>query len=183
MNNFNLGHISEFQRGGNCYNNDLAYLDLYPPYKIGGRPLALSAHDALVYKGIMKWCSGCPVLDRCGKEAAERGYSGPFGGRIFFDGKEVTVSGPAAEGLPGRTRRLYTDNLTNHDRMERNHCYELMRDGRANHPWQHEELSEPGSGVSATTWSGTSAGWASGRRGRSGRRISRCGRRGWKWWI
>lgn len=131
----NLGTFSDFQKGGNCYQDNDAHLDLFPPRTIGGKPLSLSAHDALIYKGIIKWCSGCPVMFQCGEEARNRGYTGPFGGRIFFDGEEVAATGPAAKGLPGPRRRLYTEqNLTNHDRKERLHVHELLRDGRPPHP-------------------------------------------------
>ena len=88
---------SDFQKGGNCYQDNDAYLALFPPYKIGGRLLTMDEHDALTYKGIKKWCTGCPIMDQCGKEARDREYSGTYGGRIFYDGKEVAATGPPAK--------------------------------------------------------------------------------------
>ena len=139
-----LGGIPEFQQGGACYRNPAAYADLYPPRIVGGRPLSLEEHDDAVTRGIQTWCGVCPIMTQCGEKAAEMGYSGPFGGRMFWEGKEVGTAQRHAAAMPGTARRMYSSNLTNHERADRKHCHDLLAVGRAQHTWQEEESFVPG---------------------------------------
>ena len=121
-----FGKAPDFQEDGACYNNPVAYEELYPPRIVGGKPLSLAEYDDIQVRGLAIWCSGCPIMMECGREAAAQGLTGPFGGRIFWEGKEVGLSPENAKLVPGPAQRLYTENLTNSERSDRNHCHGLL---------------------------------------------------------
>ena len=97
--------------------------------------LSLAEHDDAVARGIQTWCSICPIMIRCGEHAVAEGYSGPFGGRIFWEGKEVGTAEKHIRSMPGSSRRMYTENLSNHEQADRNHCHELF----SQHVWREQE--------------------------------------------
>lgn len=139
-----FGPMPDFQRGGACYGNAAAHADLHPPRSVGGRALSLDEHDDAVALGIQTWCGSCPIMLQCGEHARTEGYSGPYGGRIFWEGKEVGMAQRHAAAMPGSARRLYSSNLTNHERADRKHCHDLYATGRAQHTWQEAESFVPG---------------------------------------
>lgn len=134
-----LGPLPEFQQGGACFQNVNAQRDLYPPRIVGGRALSLDEHDDAVARGIQTWCGACPIMVQCGEKAAEMGYSGPFGGRIFWEGKEVGMAEKHSRRMPVSSRRMYTENLSKHEQADRNHCHELLAKGVSQHVWREQE--------------------------------------------
>ena len=127
--------MADFQQGGTCYENPAAHAALYPPRSVGGKMLSLAEHDDAVARGIQTWCSICPIMIRCGEHAVAEGCSGPFGGRIFWEGKEVGMAEKHIRFMPGSSRRMYTENLSNHEQADRNHCHELF----SQHVWREQE--------------------------------------------
>lgn len=121
----------DFQEDGACYNNPDAHRDLFPPRKEGPRVLSVEEYDDIQVRGLAIWCSGCPIMMECGREAAAQRLTGPFGGRIFWEGKEVGLSPENAKLVPVPAQRLYAENLTNSERSDRNHCHELLAPGAA----------------------------------------------------
>ncbi len=134
--NHNFGPLPDWQGDGACHDNLQAHADLFPPYngKAGIEEWERYLHKQM--EGIIRWCSRCPVMEKCGEMAVEQELTGPYGGRTFFLGKEMGVPKPLISKAPGPVRRMYTANLTAHERESRRFFHDLLSSGEAAHPWQ-----------------------------------------------
>lgn len=136
-----LGSLSadvDFLEEGSCWNNAEASAALFPPREVGGTPLSLEEWYDLLTKGLVAWCTSCPIMRECGEAARDWGWTGPYGGRLFFEGREIGSTHRQARELPGEARRLYTAALGNNERASHRHCHDLLARGFAQHPWQEE---------------------------------------------
>ena len=76
----------------------------------------------------------------CGREAARNNLSGPWGGKWFFNGREMGSTHRQTAELPGATRRLFADNLPNNLRSSWKNIHGLYVKG-VDHRDRQEEPS------------------------------------------
>ena len=104
-----FGSLPDWWGDGACVGNPQAHVDLFPSYN--GKA-GVEEWERYLYKqmeGLIRWCSRCPVMEKCGEWAVEKEATGPYGGRTFFEGKEMGVPKPLISKAPGtRSRRWRT---------------------------------------------------------------------------
>ena len=95
-----LGSLSEWREDGACFDNPQAYADLFPSYNGEAGVEEWSRYLRKQMEGLIRWCSRCPVMEKCGEHAMEKELTGPFGGRTFFEGREMGVPNPSFPKRP-----------------------------------------------------------------------------------